>query len=491
MLGRLTSRWAAFPTTLAIGGALAVVAALSVLAPFAPLYDPWAWLVWGREVTGLDLDTSAGPSWKPLPVLFDAIFSAAGDAAPQLWLVVSRAGWIAAPLLAGALAARLVFPRTLANRVAAVWARERVRRAQGLAAVLAAAGVLLFDDSITSWARQFAGGLSEPLLVALVLGAVHLELSRRSGLAFGLGVLAALLRPETWPFLLLYGIHLWRTHPELRRALVAGAVLIPALWLLPDLLGSGSPLTGASRAREGTGSPPLEALEAIGWALDLTLYPLWVGAAYAVFTAREAEGRAIPVLAAGAVGWIALVAVLAAAGYAGIPRFAAPAAAIGCVLGAVGIVRGLAALDGMRLADPRRPAAIAVMVVGLVILGAQAAIRAERIPGQLAAAADYAEDVDDLSALVDEVGAGRINACGEVTISDFLVQTPLAWDLDLPIDAVSIRTETMPERGVAFLDRDAGEPLASEGRWSAYAISCSAASSLGDRDIAGVGGASR
>ena len=53
--------------------ALAVLAltALTFLAPSAPTYDPWAWIVWGREILHLDLSTVDGPSWKPLPVLLD------------------------------------------------------------------------------------------------------------------------------------------------------------------------------------------------------------------------------------------------------------------------------------------------------------------------------------------------------------------------------------------------------------------------------------
>ena len=51
--------------------ALAVLAltALTFLIPSAPTYDPWAWIVWGREILHLDLSTVDGPSWKPLPVL--------------------------------------------------------------------------------------------------------------------------------------------------------------------------------------------------------------------------------------------------------------------------------------------------------------------------------------------------------------------------------------------------------------------------------------
>ena len=53
-----------------------VLAALSLLLPWALAFDPLAWLVWGREIGRLALDTTTGPSWKPFPVLFTAPFAA-------------------------------------------------------------------------------------------------------------------------------------------------------------------------------------------------------------------------------------------------------------------------------------------------------------------------------------------------------------------------------------------------------------------------------
>ena len=80
-----------------IAAGVLALAAASVLLPFSPVYDPWAWLVWGRELTEGSLDTSGGPSFKPLPVAICALLAPLGDAAPDAWLAVSRAGWLAAP----------------------------------------------------------------------------------------------------------------------------------------------------------------------------------------------------------------------------------------------------------------------------------------------------------------------------------------------------------------------------------------------------------
>jgi hypothetical protein len=458
---------------------VAALAALSLVLPLALVYDPWAWLIWGREVLDLDLDTEGGPSWKPLPVMVTTLAAPAGDAAPELWTLVARAGWLASLALAWVLAARLVVPAGLRSRLADRLAPARLRRARIVAGALAALGLVLLHDEFTPWVRQFAGGLSEPLLVALVLGAIERELAGRPGQAFALGVGAALLRPEAWPLLAAYGWLLWRRGPDMRRALIAGGLAVPALWLVPDLLGSGDPFTGARRARDATGSPPYEALEAIGRALDMVLWGLLAAAGYAAWTARRTGERTILVLAAGAAAWIAIVAVLAAAGYAGIPRFAAPAAAVACVLGAVGAVRLLARLGGDPLRDPRRrPLALACAALFLA-LAVQGASRAADVPEDLREAEEFHAGVGDLFAVADGAGPDRVVACGPVTTTDFLTETALAWKLEQPLGRIGLRVESTPRKGTAFVDADssaavtaAGEPVARHGRWTAYEVSC-------------------
>lgn len=468
-------------------GALAL---LSLLAPFEPMYDPWAWLVWGRELAHLDLDTSAGPSWKPLPAIIDIAAAPTGGFAPQLWLAVARAGWLAAVALAWALAARLVFPDRLSSGLARWFAPRRVRRAQILAGATAALGVVLLYDPFTAWTRQFAGGLSEPLLVALVLGAIERELAARRGQALALAAAAALLRPEAWPFLALYGFWLWRSDPSLRRWLVVAALAVPLLWLIPDLAGSGDPLTGAERARGGDEGPLIEGLDALWRSFNLVLAGLWVCAGWATYTAWRERERRIVVLAVGALAWVAVVVVLALAGYAGLPRFAAPAGAIVCVLGGVGLVRMIAAVDGLRASDPRRRRALAAAAAVAAALVLQGAVRAADVPGVLDDAAAYGDHVDGLAELVEELGPQRARSCRAATTTDFLTQTALAWELDVPLSGVALRVETAPPSGTAFVDAGAplparaavraeGDELARHSGWSAYAISCAASASAG------------
>src|SRR4029079_17922578 len=77
-------------TAAVIGGAL-VLAAASLLLPWALAFDPQAWVVWGRDLGRLALDTRGGPSWKPLPVVFTTPLSITASAAPAVALLLVRA----------------------------------------------------------------------------------------------------------------------------------------------------------------------------------------------------------------------------------------------------------------------------------------------------------------------------------------------------------------------------------------------------------------
>jgi hypothetical protein len=444
---RLNSR--SGPVSAALAGCL-LLAAISLLAPIEPLYDPWAWLVWGRELTGLDLDTSAGPSWKPLPVLIAAPLTLFGDAAPDLWLVVTRAAWLAVPVLAWRLAARLEGSGGVAAAVA------------GLAATL---GVLLLADEFTSWTRQGAGGLVEPMLAAIVLGAIEAALTGRMRLALGLAAAACLLRPETWPFAALYAWREARAGRVAPLAVVAGAAGIAALWFVPDLIGAGNALEGAERARGADNTP----LEVLGWAAEMPLAALWAGVAVALWPWRGRLGAPAACLAAGAGAWIALVAAMAAADYAGLPRFMAPAAAVLCAVGAAGLVRGARAVPDWT---------VLAAAVAALAFGAQAGVRAADIPDELEVIRDDSAAVADLADLTDSEREAFVS-CGGLWTSVFLVQTPLAWNLDLALgDVVTTRLVPPPDGrlvvgpetspALAARMRVAGTPLASGGGWEVF-----------------------
>jgi hypothetical protein len=71
------SRWEALrssPLLLSTIVCLALAALSAAVLPTVPSYDPWSWIVWGREIVNphLGFSTGGGPSWKPLPVRFTA-----------------------------------------------------------------------------------------------------------------------------------------------------------------------------------------------------------------------------------------------------------------------------------------------------------------------------------------------------------------------------------------------------------------------------------
>ncbi len=85
-----------------------VVSALSLSFPSTPIYDPWSWLIWGREIVHGTLSLQAsGSSWKPMPMVFTTIFALFGGAAPYLWLLVARAGYVLTVLMTLKLSFRL------------------------------------------------------------------------------------------------------------------------------------------------------------------------------------------------------------------------------------------------------------------------------------------------------------------------------------------------------------------------------------------------
>jgi hypothetical protein len=442
-----------------IGAVLAVaLAALSLLLPYLPVYDPWGWLVWGRELIRFDLATADGLSWKPLPVLIDAPLSLVGnDAAPKAWLLVARSGWLLAPLLAGWLAARL--------------AGEETGRWRLVAAALAAASVALTGDSFTPPARQFTGGLSEPLLVALALGAVAAALARRPALALWLGVAASLLRPECWPFLALWALSAARAEPRLRLQAFAAAALIPLAWFVPDLLGAGDPLAGSENARGG----PVElgeAFEVLGRALAAPLAAAWIGVA--LFLARRApvdeRDRALTVLLACAAAWTLLVAAMAVAGYAGLPRFLAPASAVVAIVGAVGVARAGARAFAAGAARPLLAAATAGALLTAV---AGFGVRAAEVPDDLRQVDHQATLIEGMFDIADEVDTKRLLSCGgKVRLANLLTPpTALAWHIDRPL--ASVRVIPHPRYGVALSTRPLpGKLLMRIGRWRATQLPC-------------------
>jgi hypothetical protein len=389
-------------------GCLAAAAA-SLLVVSAPTYDPWAWIIWGREITQWDLVTTNGPSWKPLPVLFTTPFALAGDdGAPALWLLVARAGGLLAFVMAYRLGARLAGP----------WA-----------GTIAAVALVLADEFIFNFAR----GNSEGILVALVLWAVERHLDGRYDQAFLLGMGAALLRPEVWPFWGLYGLWLLYRDRNLRTAALvfgAGALAI-VVWFVPEYLGSGDWLRAAARARDPNPDSAAFAdspfLEVFVRSAAILSVPIYVGAVIAVVIAWRRRDRVTLALAAMATILMVAVALMTEAGFAGNLRYVALPAAFLCVLAGAGWV-----------AVVRRWGAVAaVVVVAASVPFVVADVDKLRYDWEVV---EYEANFygPNFKALIAKAGGEqRIKSCGRVFTGAFQVPV-VAWRLHMHLNEAEI-----------------------------------------------------
>jgi hypothetical protein len=444
------------PWRLLVVGCFAL-AGLSLLGPRSPTYDPWSWLNWGREIVQGDLVTTAAPSWKPLPVAFTTVFALFGTtAAPLLWLVVARAGG----LLAIAMAYRL------ADRIAGV-----------AAGIIAAAGLTLESGFVDGFLR----GNSEGILVALVLWAIERHLEGRHQDAFVLGAVAALLRPETWPFLAVYGLWLsyraWGGPQRVRvLALVLGTgVALLVVWLVPEYLGSGHLLRGATRAREPVAGTPAQAAvpflatfshseSALSWAVYAGAV---IGTALALWTwVRERRVTVTLGLAALATVLMLIVALLAQAGFTGNLRYVTLPAAILCAVAGAGWV-GFVALFRRRWGTA---GAAAGVVVALAVSVPPLIGSVDKLGSKLRVVKDDSDLLQGLPPAIRQAGGrAAVTRCQPVRTVD--VDVPgVAYALEIPSLHVSDHPQPPGTILVPNASSAAGDArlrlLARNGQWT-------------------------
>ena len=436
---RLPMRW--------VLAACLALSALTLLLPSTPTYDPWAWLLWGRQIVELDLITTGGPSWKPLPMLFIVPFQAVGavigsdDFAPYAWVWISRAGGLLACVMSFRLARRIV----------------------GGGVAGAAAGVIAFAALFSSFkfVRDASLGNSEPLMAALALWAFERHLDGRRDHALYLGAGAALMRPEVWPFLGLYGLWLWYTEPHLRLRMGTLAVAIPALWFLPEQWGSGDWFRAANRAQQVRDSSPANADFPAGEILrrykSTVVEPVAVAGLFALAVAawrfrrlgpagrRSGERETDPsarrrdwttlVLGAGGAAWLALVAGMTQVGYAGNQRYLIIPTAALSVLAGVGVIRipqGVAWLARRRMQPHMaRGLAIALSCVFAALTAPVIAKKLDQVE-TISNSLEYESRVwHDLQDAIDDAGGREALVDCKGLFSGAFQTQMLAYELDV------------------------------------------------------------
>lgn len=428
--------------------ACVAVAAASMVVRAELEYDPWTWLVWARETTHMNLVTSTGPAWKPLPYLVDLVLMPLGGAAPWAWELVVRAAGFLALLAAGRVAGLLGRPRPLAAG----------------AAVL---GVALSAQLMFGLVPR---GYSEPILGAALLFAAETALRRRVAMTFGLLLVASLVRPEAWPLLLIAGAYAVYRRGLTWPPVVACVTGVGLLWVLPDYLGSGEWTRSAARAAIPSQGGPLltahPALAVLNEAIHTPALP-WLIAFVAtlVMLARKRWSplcrEALVLLSAATIGWALLAAALVGLHRSsGEMRYLIGWTVGVPVIAAVGVTHLWSALTrrvSEGKTDWRRARAALVALAVLCI--AAVSLRLEGLRRDLDNTRNYTTVQRDLKTATSTVAVPPLAApCGAVATEPYSVPA-LAWLLNRGLQDVGTTT---PSRGVVFAEeKSAGQFLPS------------------------------
>ncbi len=400
-------------------GLLIVSTLLILWARTRPGFDPFGWLVWGHQTLHLSLDTNGAPSWKPLPYIFDVPYALFGRSALWLWMITAVSFGLAGAIFAGRIAYRLTN------------ARPDRRYAAVCAAVVAGAAVL----GIRDYAHYILSDQSDVVVVTLVLAAIDCQLSGRPRWAIATGVLAALGRPEVWPFIGLYALWMFRQKPAMRLYIVLALATIPVLWFgVPALTADSFFVAGNLAEHSPSALHHGQLAGVLDRFFDLHFLPVQLAALLAVVLAVVRRDRITLILAAGTAAWVIVEIAFGFHGWPALPRYLFEPAAV------VGVLAGVAV--GWLLADPpklKSPVGVAGVLLSLAFAGTM-------IPAAVARVRDERKDlyhergrtrqINRLGAVIGRLGGpARIRACGQ-PVTDVAFQSVMAFELGVNVGRV-------------------------------------------------------
>lgn len=386
-----------------VGAGLLVLAYLLVhWAHTRPSYDAYGWLVWGYQTLHLNLDLGGAPSWKPLTWLFTVPFSLGGRHVVILWMVFSTAVALSGAIFAGRIAYRLTRGNGDGGAPAV------------LAAVVAGAAVLGIDQY---W-HYILTAQSDPMITTCCLAAVDAHLMRRPRWAFVFLVLAALGRPEAFPFVGLYALWAWRAVPSARIVLVAGVALIAILWFAVPTITNGRPFVSAQLAEFSIHRIMGNKFTGLFHRyFGLNLLPIQLLSLFTIALAVVRRNFTILALGAGALLWVLVELAFVLHGWPGLPRYMFEAGAIQAVLAGVGV--GWIALEISKVRLPRgglvlpRWVGIVVALALVATLVPGAGARVHSLNQDLKRERWRAEQITRLGDTIDRVGGYRhVRDCG-------------------------------------------------------------------------------
>ena len=213
-----------------------------VLRPGSLTDDTYAFLDWGRDLRHGFLPLLEHRTFQPLPIAAGAVLSLFGSAAPTVTIMLCLAGLALLAVAAWRVVALLGFGQP----------------APAMAALLVLVTPVLPVLALVAYNNlPFA---------TLMLWALAFELEQRRAGAWAMLILAGLMRPEAWPFLLCYGLWAWwrAGRPYAPRSWLPTAALALGpivLWVALEWGLFGSPLyslhttSGAAVANTHSNSP--------------------------------------------------------------------------------------------------------------------------------------------------------------------------------------------------------------------------------------------
>ena len=434
---------------------LALGALLALVCHARPAYDAFGWLVWGRQTLHGNLNLDGAPSWKPLTFIFTLPFSLLGHStAMWLWVISACAGAVAGPLMAGRVAYRLAprgsgrMPEWFPPGVAALVA------CAGTATMTVAAKTTPIDMGLL---RQVLIVTSDPLVLALWLGAVDCHLSRRHGWALALVWLTALGRPEAWIFLAGYALWLWLRVPRLRVWALLSILSMPVAWFLAPGVTSHSWLSAGNldlgQPTAIHGNKILGVLDRTR-ALSGTVMQIEVAASIVVVALRR---NFVALSLAGlALVWTIVEIAFALHGWSAVQRYMIEAGGLLMVVGGVGVAHALTwpALRLRRLTLPVSLLGVAAVVVFVVALVPFARHSVNATRGVVENQRLNAAEEDGLNRLMAKTGgASRVLACG-APAGALGWQSGLAWELGLNVASVGYAPKSHYSTPVVYFSRD-------------------------------------
>ena len=245
-------------------------------------------------------------------------------------------------------------------------------------------------------------------------GRLERHLEGRRFAAVVLGVLACLLRPELFLFVGPYALWVFWVEPALRWRVAFLLALLPALWIVPEWIGSGAPLDGG---RQATSEPSWSLslvdqpwLAALERAHRIAGLPLELGALAGAIYAVLVRDRALLVITGAAVSWVALYAGMTQVGFSGNARYVLPAFVLMGLLAGVGtakLIEGAAALAGRLGRVPRLAGGLAAAALLCVAVAPEVKRSIERMDRQASAAAEMAGLQKELAQVVQAAGGAQ------------------------------------------------------------------------------------